>query len=341
MVSYIAGESKRTDITDLYSFARLLRIKFNGNFLGTPWWTEKKKLKVFLKQNVFDIVHVQTPYSPIFTGWVICNLPEKTKVLASLQIMPRTQMVSFGVWALKLLSFKSFKKIDLFVANNPAVADYFEKVWRLPKTPVIATAVDLSGFPAKKRPYHVKNKINVLFLGRLVERKGCLDLLEAVDLLPAALLSKIHLHIVGKGALEAKVKHKISESPLAEEITFHGFIDEKDKVAFLASGDLLVFPSRGGESFGISVLEGLASGFGIVLAAHNFGYDNLLGRRPALMFKADNPSALAACLKHWLEKDQSEYDEIMKWQKENLSGYDLEDVVGPQTLEAYQRLVMI
>ena len=339
-VSYLTSVSKRSDVTGIHSFAKVINVKFNGNYVGTPWRTDKGKLKRFLKENTFDIVHVQTPYSPFLAGQIIRLLPQKTKVVANFQIMPRNVFASLGIWLLRFMLFRSFKKIDLFIANTPVVSKYFQKVWLLPRLPIIPTAVDLRDYPATKRPYHIEGKINLLFLGRLVERKGCLDILEAIDLLPVKLQSKLHLHIGGRGVLETKAKQKAAESKLAEQISFHGFIEEEDKSVFLASGDLLVFPSRGGESFGISLLEALASRFGVVLAAHNFGYDTILGDSPKSMFEPKSPQALADCLKYWLEAGESEYEKVLKWQKENLLKYDLEKVIGQKLTQTYWRLLL-
>ena len=45
-----------------------------------------------------------------------------------------------------------------------------------------------------------------------------------------------------------------------------------------------VFPSSGGESFGIVLLEAMASGRSAVLAGNNPGYASVMAPRPDLLF---------------------------------------------------------
>ena len=181
----------------------------------------------------------------------------------------------------------------------------------------------------------------MLFLGRLEERKGCTDLIEAIELLPLELRRQVFLHIGGRGYLQPKIERQVAESSIKDNVRLHGFITEDEKAAFLASADIAIFPSRSGESFGISLLEALAVRQAVVLAGRNFGYETILGERPDLMFQPANPRALAACLGRWLKADAEAREEVLRWQRDCVGKYDLQKTVGPQLLETFAKLLLV
>mgnify|MGYP000162779805 FL=1 len=111
-----------------------------------------------------------------------------------------------------------------------------------------------------------------MFLGRFVPRKGAELLLDAVeygeehDLFPRG----FHVRFAGKGPLLDECRERASH--LRTPIEFLGFVEEEEKPKLLASADVAIFPATGGESFGIVLLEAIASNAGVTLAGDNPGY---------------------------------------------------------------------
>ena len=70
-VQYITSTAGPDSGPNVHAFARVLRLNFNGNRLGTPYRTDVRRLRAFLAKQTFDIAHVQTPYSPLLAGRVI------------------------------------------------------------------------------------------------------------------------------------------------------------------------------------------------------------------------------------------------------------------------------
>lgn len=95
----------------------------------------------------------------------------------------------------------------------------------------------------------------VTFLGRDDERKGLSVLLEAWPAIIAA-VPDAALHVIGAER----------ESDLAG-VTFLGRVSEADKRAALAVSTVHCAPNLGGESFGLVVLEAMASSSAIVASA--------------------------------------------------------------------------
>ena len=218
-VHYLCAQTKRSDLKNLHSFAKTVNVKFNGNYLGMPLPVSRQKIQAFLQEHHFDVVHVAAPYSPFFAGRFIRALPPETKIVVQLHVLPYGRLAE---WGMRLWYFKGgflhlgLKRADVFIASTPNVAQFFEKLWQI-KTTLIGHPLEIQKFVTKKRSVHLQDKINLVFLGRLVVRKGVLQLVRALSLLKPQLLEKTHLHIGGKGQLKDALSSLIAELNLEKK----------------------------------------------------------------------------------------------------------------------------
>jgi glycosyltransferase involved in cell wall biosynthesis len=102
----------------------------------------------------------------------------------------------------------------------------------------------------------------LLFVGRLVEKKGLAVLLAALRRLPAG---TFHLRVVGDGPLRAQLERAAAGLP----VEFVGALHRDELAREYAAAALLVFPSvaaAGGDQDGLPValLEGMAAGRPVV-----------------------------------------------------------------------------
>lgn len=128
------------------------------------------------------------------------------------------------------------------------------------KISVFTYWVDLNKFrPDKdaKKKLGWNNKFTVLFVGRLVEEKGVLVLLDAAKKWD----KNITLVIIGTGPLEEKVKH---QSSMINNLIYLGKIDNDDLPLYYSAADLLTVPSTHEEGFGRVILESLACGTPVI-----------------------------------------------------------------------------
>jgi phosphatidylinositol alpha-mannosyltransferase len=177
----------------------------------------------------------------------------------------------------------------------------------------------------------------ILFLGRLVPRKGCLTLLQAAKILREAdEVPTFRIVICGKGPLEASLRRYATDNKLDDYIEFTGFVTEADKPRYYASADISVFPSSAGESFGIVLLEAMASGRAVVLAGDNPGYASVMEPRPELLFAATEPAVLARKIKTLLD-DQAQRAELAAWGESYTRSFDV-NVVGQKLLTLFENL---
>jgi glycosyltransferase involved in cell wall biosynthesis len=103
-------------------------------------------------------------------------------------------------------------------------------------------------------------KVHILFLGQLGDRKGVPQLGEALDRMAG--LSNWRATIAGDGEVEA-ARRKAVEYGLAERVDIPGWVDGKRVAELIATADVLVLPSFS-ENLPLSVVEGMAAGLAVV-----------------------------------------------------------------------------
>ena len=79
-------------------------------------------------------------------------------------------------------------------------------------------------------------------VGRLVEKKGFDNLIEALALLPAEL--DWHWTHIGGGALDEQMRQLAADKGVAERITWRGACDQPEVIQAMRDADLFVLPSR-------------------------------------------------------------------------------------------------
>ncbi|HEX7368452.1 MAG TPA: glycosyltransferase family 4 protein [Candidatus Saccharimonadales bacterium] len=332
-VHYLAGETKRTDIPNLHVLARNRRVRFNGNRLSLPLPASKARIAELLAQEQFDVVHVQAPYSPFLAGRIIKRISAKTVVVGNFNIMPYSHSVIWASRLLAVMNHRTAQRFDAMLANTEPTLKFAHDVFgfRPILVPNPFPMADFHVEPSKSRV-----PLTVIFLGRLVARKGAMQLLMAVAYLRTHGLASTEFRVIvgGKGPLREDLETYVAQQRLNGMVTFAGFVAEADKAAFLAQGDLAVFPSLSGESFGISLLEAMAAVRGVVLAGDNPGYHAVLGplSTDQLVDPHDIP-AFATVLAHWIDSTPAR-DMAAAAQKEYVTQFDI-NVVGSQIVKVY------
>jgi phosphatidylinositol alpha-mannosyltransferase len=133
----------------------------------------------------------------------------------------------------------------------------------------------------------------VLFVGRLEKRKGLKFLLRAWPLVlerqPDA-----RLVVVGRGRpLEGYRRFAARQGWSAEDVVFAGYVASEDLPRYYQSCQVFCAPNTGQESFGIVLLEAMASGAPIV-ASDIPGYRDVVSHGvQGLLVEPRNPGALA------------------------------------------------
>ncbi len=101
--------------------------------------------------------------------------------------------------------------------------------------------IELEKIPPKER-YAENKEINILFLGRLTEKKGILFLIDAFQNITKR-YKNIKLTIIGDGELREKVLNKIANYGLREKINFLGALPNLLALEEMRKADIFILPS--------------------------------------------------------------------------------------------------
>ncbi|RYQ67174.1 glycosyltransferase family 4 protein [Bifidobacterium pseudolongum] len=271
-VHYLVGETHHSPVPQTVSLARNVMVSFNGNRMRIPLPVRKREIRAALAHNNYDILHIQAPYSPLFGGRVLECAPQSTGVVATYHIAPIDRRARYGGRALGLVNAHSHRRVDEVIAVSQVAAQYAQFTAHTHGT-IIANPVNVEKFAtAAHRATRDAAHPHIVFLGRLVPRKGAQLLLDALDygerhgMFP---MPGLHVTIAGEGPLMDDCVQRAAR--LRTPVQFVGTVDES-KADLLASADVAVFPAIGGETFGIVLPEAIASGAGVTLAGDNPGY---------------------------------------------------------------------
>lgn len=149
------------------------------------------------------------------------------------------------------------------------------------------------------------NEMIILYVGRLVEKKGIDDLIRAYARLADDLRKKTHMWIVGRGELEGSLKTLSAELGVEDRIKFWGEIPNDQLPDYYAAADLFVGPSVEAasgdtEGQGVVFIEAFAAGL-CVIATRVGGIPEVVDDGyTGILISPRSPTELAAAMRRLL-----------------------------------------
>ena len=168
------------------------------------------------------------------------------------------------------------RQCDGFVVPGIAARSYLRDLGAPSERIFMAhNAVDVSYFSSRaallrEAPERIRLQLGLparffLFVGRLVQAKGVLDLLEAYGKLPSALRSEISLVYAGDGPLRATLECR-AQGIHPGSVHFAGFVHREDLPSYYGLAECLVLPTYS-DTWGMVVNEAMACGLPIICSA--------------------------------------------------------------------------
>jgi glycosyltransferase involved in cell wall biosynthesis len=263
-----------------------------------------KNLREVIREVKPDIVHEHNLH-PHLIQLALWRSSIKYKLIAELHhpaveldFLTQKLAMPFAVLALKLIS----KDVDMFIAHT-----LIEKDWLRSKG-IPDEKISLIRFPAipqRLLSYNIETEMlgDVLYLGRIVPRKGVHILIKALNIVKQH-LNNIKATIVGPaepGYLK-ELKNLAERLNLKNNVMFSGMIKEEEKYALIKSHKVLVLPSLKEYTPGI-LLEAQVLGVPVIATRGGAVHEMVLNGETGLLVKANDIYNLAKAIALLIENE--------------------------------------
>ena len=155
---------------------------------------------------------------------------------------------------------------DCIVASSFTKETLIENNIPEDKITVVPYGVDGYNFPQKSEYNFVNGKLNIVFVGQMIQRKGLYYLLEAVKKLNSR---NINLTIIGRGSIDQNLLNNYTAQA---NINVKINLSHADLVKEIHKNDVLIFPSLV-EGFGQVILEAMSAGLPVICTPNTAGRD--------------------------------------------------------------------
>ena len=263
----------------------------------------RRLAKIFQKDEI-EIVHFRDNRDLDFLGWVKLFSSGKIKLVYH-------QAMQLGVPKKDLLHTFRFNRIDAWVSTLNYMKKQVLSHTNFPEKKLhvipLGTNIDSTSIHSKEEARKLLNLLSNKFLvgvvGRLDEKKGQLEVIQALSLLKE---SEKNIHVVFIGdktkneadAYVQKLQHAIELNHLQEKTTF--LPHQSDMQLLYGAFDLVIVPSWE-ETFGTVTIEAMASGVPVI-GSNTAGTAEIL-ENETFLFHAKNPEDLSSTLLNILKND--------------------------------------
>lgn len=227
-------------------------------------------IEQMIETEQFDVLHFHEPWVPVLSRQILSRSRSVNIATFHAQV-PETIMSRTVVKVVTPYLRAVLKDLDELTAVSDAAAEYVSGLTDRPIN-LIPNGIDLDHYRYVQHP-PVGSPKRILYLGRLEHRKGVKYLLKAHQLL-AQDEEDVELILAGDGPDRAKLELFVRDQNIPN-VTFLGFVSDATKMELLRTADLFCSPAIFGESFGLVLLEAMASGL-VTVAGNNAGYASVM-----------------------------------------------------------------
>lgn len=305
-------------------------VKYNGSVARLSFGPiAARKVSKWIEEGEFDVLHVHEPLAPSLS--VLACWAAKGPIVATWHSsMDKSRMML----TLSKLAQTAMEKVSARIAVSEAARTTLIKHVGGDAV-VIPNGVDVSTFINAKPMFGWPGtNQSIVFLGRGDEpRKGLSVLVEAYPEIRRQ-HPNVRLLIAGPGEPADTLK-KLSREDRAS-VTVLGMVAPQDKASVLASGTVYVAPNTGGESFGIVLLEAMASGTPVVASDLEAFQRVLDNGKAGITFENENSADLARVVSELLS-DPARCAELSAQGKLRAAEFDW-SVVAEKIVDVYESI---
>lgn len=298
-----------------------------------------RRLAKIIQENDIEIVHAHLARDYPIASLAVRLASKKPKLVL-------TRHVLFPIKSLQKIVLKNTAKV---IAVSSAVEAVLQKTFPAEKIVAIPNGIEIEKW---SKADHVKLceafrfEHDISFeaqligtIGELKPLKGQEDFILAAQII-AEKFPESHFVIVGKDnsfdqSFRRKLKRLVKVFNLDERFLWLDWVE--DTAEILHALDVYASASHS-ESFGLSILEAMASGTGIVATETEGAKELVENNRTGKLVPIENPTALAEAVCQLLENPQTSKDFGEKAQKTAAERFSVEKMIN-ETEKIYKQLL--
>jgi phosphatidylinositol alpha-mannosyltransferase len=283
---------------DVYRIGRVRRVPANGSIARiTLSFRLARRVREVLEHEQFDVVHAHEPLMPSLPPTVL-----RSSSATNIGTFHAYRGSYYGYFYGRPVLRSAFRALDGRIAVSRSAKRFVRHYFMAPYK-IIPNGVDVDHFDPQNvepLPRYMDGRPNILFVGRPEKRKGVGYLLRAYPHLKAA-FPDARFIIVGAGDWENSPYRSYIDRHRMRDIEVVGRVSDADLPRYHRSSQVVVAPAIEGESFGMVLIEAMASGVPVV-ASDIEGYRQVVTEgQEGLLVPPRNPIALANAISSVLQ----------------------------------------
>jgi len=294
-----------------YFNVKVLLINLNEQLTNYKYF-DKRTYLILKKKNIKNILTKLSPNIIIIGGY---KIPYSDLVIK----YSRAQNIKYFFW-LEKINFNFLLKKFYFIMMNKyklerangilAVGTHAYNFYKNINSNTINFnyCINPKRFTRKKLSKN-NNRINILFVGQLLKRKGIKLILDSLKLLDNKILNSIFLTFVGNGPM-AKNIDKINK--IFSFISLKKFQSRKELSNTYSKNNIFLFPSIY-DGWGVAPMEAMASGMAIIISK-NVGCAEYLTHKENGLIINSNSFEISEAIKFYFKNK----NKILEYGKNNI-----------------------
>uniref|UniRef100_A0A7V3ZTH1 Glycosyltransferase family 1 protein n=1 Tax=candidate division WOR-3 bacterium TaxID=2052148 RepID=A0A7V3ZTH1_UNCW3 len=263
---------------------------------------------IFALRENFDIIHVHWPFPHIIFGLIMKIIKQKPLICSfhggEIIFLENMPLLFRGIFKL-LFNFSEFYTVNSSFTKEKLLKFIGKK--KSNKIFVIPFGITLRE-PKEEIEKIKKEKIKILFAGRLIERKGVHFLLESFTKVNK-IFPQTELVIAGDGPWREKLEILANLLGIKDKVIFKGYLKSEELEKEYREADIFVLPSihdvKGDtETLGVVLIEAME--YGVPVVATNVGGipDIVIDGYNGLLVSEKNSDALADAIIKLIEDNK-------------------------------------
>lgn len=201
---------------------------------------------------------------------------------------------------IKQLLLWAFSKCDRFIAVSESWKNFYVHDFGLNPEQVVVLVNSIK-LPLQVPLRKNSNQVSFVCLGRIGQRKGSFDAIEAFAMLPELKKSQASLILAGDGELEKA--HKLVETlNLADCVTILGWINSEQRDTLLAKADVFVLPTYN-EGLPVALLEAMGWGLPAITTPVGGIPDIIIPNQNGLLINPGDIQQLSAAMQSLIDSE--------------------------------------